>query len=101
MPDIETSVPQTHSETRSKQAMFLEALVVDGTVKGAAKIAGIHRDTHYDWAHKGPDYRDRAYAAQVAWAEKYGECILLETKARMLEYATRQATRARGRTPQP
>lgn len=34
---------------RKRQAAFLEALKQAGTILGASKIAGIHRDTVFDW----------------------------------------------------
>jgi len=58
------------------QAAFLEAFAECGTIRHAAKAAGIGRQTHYDWLEADPKYAD-------AFAEAEHEaCEALEAEAR-------------------
>lgn len=55
---------QSSKEARAvRQQAFLAAFVERGTVLAASQVAGIHRDTHYEWLRTDPDY---AAAFQMA-----------------------------------
>lgn len=41
------------------QRKFLSALAKTPSVKHAAQVAGIHRNTAYEWRRKDPDFSDR------------------------------------------
>ena len=48
------------SSSDIKKEAMIEALESSlGVVTTAANLAGIHRDTHYDWMKKDPEYADR------------------------------------------
>jgi len=52
------------------QAVFLSEYANWGTVRHAAKAAGIHERTHYDWLESGdPAYADAWAAAQESFTE--------------------------------
>jgi hypothetical protein len=61
--------------TAKRQALFLEAYALDGTIMHAAKRAGINRKTHFRWM-KEAEYAQRFLAAQEEAAD------LLEREAR-------------------
>lgn len=50
--------------TAARKDAFLKAFAQLGTIKHAAKRAGINRFTHNDWLEKDPDYVDRFKEAQ-------------------------------------
>jgi len=74
------NITPTRRDTRSKKMAFLEALSVHGTVMHAARVGGIHRDTHYYWLQKDPTYRDRMKQAIAAYCAAYLECIRRRTQ---------------------
>jgi hypothetical protein len=45
----------SHIKHPQKRA-FLAAYTICASVKRAAKISGVHRDTHYDWMEADPEY---------------------------------------------
>lgn len=55
-----------------KKVIFLEAFRKSGIVGVAARSAGIHRDTHYDWLNKDP-----VYAAEYKSSQKEANDALL------------------------
>ncbi|HTR37147.1 MAG TPA: hypothetical protein VMH80_14680 [Bryobacteraceae bacterium] len=48
-----------HSDKNLHQRQFLEAFAVCCSVQKAARWAGVHRQTHYDWLDEDPTYPAR------------------------------------------
>ena len=61
---------------RSTQDRFLEAYERCGTIKTAAKCAGIHRDRIYDWQHQDKlGFKGRFEAAKETFRESLEEIM--------------------------
>ena len=56
--------------TRPKKRAFLAAYAEVGNVSQAAKIAGIDRQTHYDWKRNDPDYAEAFQHAEEMAADR-------------------------------
>ena len=56
--------------TRPKKRAFLAAYAEVGNVSQAAKIAGIDRQTHYDWKRNDPDYAEAFGHAEEMAADR-------------------------------
>lgn len=64
------------AKTAANKTTFLEQFKATGTITGAARATGIHRDTHYEWLQLDADYLARFTQAEVEAVD------LLETEAR-------------------
>ena len=56
-----------------KKRAFLAAYSETGNIRQAAKVAGIHRDTHYDWLNKDEEYRAAFEAAKLEASDRLEE----------------------------
>lgn len=85
MSDEAAPDPTADSPTRARglsprQALFLEAFSVTGTVSGAAKRSGVHRSMHYDWL------QDPTYTEGFKDAERMAaDALVTEARRRALE----------------
>jgi hypothetical protein len=69
------------SATTEAQTRFLDAFSELGTVKEAARAAGIGRRTHYFWLETDPDYRQRFKDAE----QEAADTLLAEARRRALD----------------
>jgi hypothetical protein len=67
--------PLTPEQRAKKQARFLKAFSESGNIKYSCKVAGITRQTYYDWKANDPEF-----AAQLEEA-KFEACDTLEYAA--------------------
>lgn len=51
--------PRTYNTTRQKQDKFLQAYAEGSSVSGAAKVAGVDRNTVYNWKANSPEFTKR------------------------------------------
>jgi hypothetical protein len=64
-----------------KKRVLLKAYAKSGSIEQAAKVAGVHRLTHYDWMKNDPDY---AVAFRYA-KEDYREKLEAEADRRAID----------------
>lgn len=74
-----------------RKARFLKAYVAAGTIRGAAKAAGISRECHFGWVRVGDPNYDADYARAFADAQD-------ELTERLEQEAIRRATTGRSDT---
>jgi hypothetical protein len=67
--------------TQAKKRSFLAAYAETGTIKQAAKIAGIERKSHYLWLEKDPEYVEMFKSAR----EQAGDQLEQEARRRAIE----------------
>ncbi len=62
--------PQTRAI--DKKPAFLRAFGICGSIRDAARCAGVHRRTHYDWLASDPGYHERFPAAKTTFVNGVG-----------------------------
>jgi hypothetical protein len=62
-----TRKPQTR--TINRKPAFLRAFRLCGSIRDAARYAGIRRTAHYEWLAADAGYRDRFFAAKTTFAK--------------------------------
>ena len=60
------NITKKQNEKERIVGMIIEVLKDGGSITEACRIAGIHRDTFYDWKNKDKDFSDK-----VEYAENY------------------------------
>ena len=72
--------PETGKIRHPKKRAFLAAFSIVGTIKRAAKLAGINRDTHLEWLHEtgrdGDDYREAFEWARLDAGDEFEDEII-------------------------
>jgi hypothetical protein len=70
---------QSDSPTRaSRKLAFLEAFAITGNISKAAEVAGIHRQSHYDWlsdGEGGPAYKKAFDQAEEEFADRVRDMV--------------------------
>jgi hypothetical protein len=77
----QTAHDSTVSATTEAQTRFLDAFAELGTVKEAARAAGIGRRTHYFWLETDESYRQRFKDAE----QEAADTLLAEARRRALD----------------
>ena len=78
---MEDSIALTYEIVQPEKRAFIAAYAECGTITKAAEIAGIARQTHYDWSKSDPSY---ARACEAAY-EQAGERLEEEARRRAVE----------------
>jgi len=70
-------IPRTKPDrpTRAKQAAFLEAVAIYGTITRACTESGVGRQTHYDWLKKSQVYVDCFLEAEKIFADRVRDAV--------------------------
>lgn len=70
LPAVPKPLPEV---TEAKQRLFLSAFAMCGSLRGAARISGVPRSSHYEWKEGDADYKTAFEQAKDEYADVIDE----------------------------